>query len=281
MPHTKPAVSYPAPHPGSGPYRDDLALAWQLADAADRITTARYLATDLQVDTKPDLSPVTEADRAVERELAGLITTHQPDDLFAGEEYGCMTVGTIPPGRVWIVDPIDGTKNYVRGVPVWATLIALVDDGMPAVGVVSAPAMGQRWWAAVGDGAWTVTTVATSATRLQVSNVAELSDASFSYSDRVGWDERARPGSFEELCAAVWRTRAYGDFYSHMLVAQGAVDIAAEPQLNAWDVAALVPIITEAGGTMTGFNGSEVITSGSGLTTNTRLHDVVLARLIS
>jgi len=158
-------------------------------------------------------------------------------------------------------------------------LIALVDDGTPAVGMVSAPAMGQRWWAHAGGGAWTATVQSSEATRLQVSNVGELSDASLSYSDQVGWDQAARPGSFADLCATVWRTRAYGDFYSHMLVAQGAVDIAAEPELNAWDVAALAPIVTEAGGTMTGFDGSEVITAGSGLTTNTRLHKLTLAAL--
>lgn len=273
-------MSYPEFVETQGRYPTELTLAWQLADAADQITMSRFLASDLLVKTKPDLSPVTEADRAVELELSSRIASDYPGDLVAGEEFGGMTPGLVPTGRVWIIDPIDGTKNYVRGVPVWATLIALVQDGQPVVGMVSAPAMGRRWWAQAGGGAWMAAMFgASQPQRISVSNVAGLDSASFSYSDRVGWDEATRPGAFEALCSAVWRTRAYGDFYSHLLVAQGAVDVAAEPELNAWDVAALAPIVTEAGGKMTGLDGSNVLTAGSGLSTNGHLHDVVLSRL--
>lgn len=269
--------------PNTGKYSADLALAWDLAEAADRLTMNRFLATDLQVETKPDLSPVTEADKAAEQELRGLIAAARPEDVVAGEEYGGMKAGSVPAGRVWIIDPIDGTKNYVRGVPVWATLIGLIEDGQAVVGMVSAPALGRRWWARLGGGSWTCTGIGSDAQsdprQLRVSRVGDLADASFSYSDRVGWSEQAGDGAFDALESAVWRTRAYGDFYSHVLVAEGAVDIAAEPELNAWDVAGLVTIVTEAGGEMTGFDGSDVITAGSAITTNGLLHDAVMSEL--
>ena len=248
----------------------DLALALELADTADAISLARFRSRDLQVETKPDLTPVTEADRAVEHELRRRLAERRPGDLVLGEEFGGALA---PSGRQWVLDPIDGTKNYVRGVPVWATLVALVDDGTPVVGVVSAPALGRRWWAAAGLGAWT--RGPEGQRRLQVSAVRELSDASLSFSDGVGW----APGVLDSLAARTWRTRAYGDFWSHLLVAEGAVDIAAEPELNPWDIAALIPIVVGAGGTITGYDGSPALTSGSGLTTNGRLHEPVLRLL--
>ncbi|MGV1079183.1 MAG: histidinol-phosphatase [Candidatus Nanopelagicales bacterium] len=262
-------------HRSELPYTADLELALELADEADQISVQRFLASDLRVETKPDLTPVTEADQAVERRLRELIATQRSDDMVAGEEYGGLVPGLLPAGRAWIIDPIDGTKNYVRGVPVWATLIGLIDDGEPVVGVVSAPALGRRWWAQQGGGAWTATNLANHGAptrRLHVSAVADLADASFSYSDREGWEERTSPGRFEALASACWRTRAYGDFYSHLLVAEGAVDLAAEPELNAWDIAALIPILQEAGGTVTGFDGSAALTAGSAITTNSVLH---------
>lgn len=262
-------------------YQSELELGWQLADVADAISMQRFLAADLYVESKPDLTPVTEADRAVEQAITAAIAERFPNDKVAGEEFGGFTDGNVPDGRVWIIDPIDGTKNYVRGVPVWATLIALVVDAVPAVGVVSAPALGRRWWAATDFGAWTQTRLAgvdSSPRRLSVSAVRELSDASFSYSDRQGWQERT-PTGFDDLTNAVWRTRAYGDFYSHLLVAEGAVDIAAEPELNAWDIAALIPIITEAGGQVTGYDGSDALTANGAYTTNGLLHALVGERL--
>jgi histidinol-phosphatase len=254
------------PAPGG----DDLALALALADAADTIALHRYRAADLVVETKPDLTPVTEADRAVETALRAMLAEARPADLVLGEEFGGARAGA---GRQWVIDPIDATKNYVRGVPVWATLIGLVIDGRAEVGVVSAPALGRRWWAARGAGAHT--TGPDGQRALRVSAVRDLADASLSFSDHVGW----RPASLAALTGAVWRARAYGDFWSHLLVAEGAVDVAAEPELNVWDVAGLVAIIEEAGGRMTGVDGSPVLGAGSGLTTNGLLHEQVLALL--
>ena len=245
----------------------DCALAHRLADLADRIALARYRAADLRVDTKPDLTPVTEADRAVERTLREALSAARPDDEVLGEEYG----GRLEPaGRQWVIDPIDATKNYVRGVPVWATLIALVEGGRATVGMVSAPALGRRWWAAPGVGAHCSGPEGTRT--LRVSAVARLEDASLSISDAAGWPT----GSLERLTGQVWRSRAYGDFWSHLLVAEGAVDVAAEPELNVWDVAALIPIVEQAGGRITGYDGSPALTAGSGLTSNGLLHDQLL-----
>ncbi|MFA7265695.1 MAG: histidinol-phosphatase [Candidatus Nanopelagicales bacterium] len=256
----------------------ELALSWELADIADAISMDRFGAADLKVESKPDLTPVTEADKAVEQAIRAAIAMRFPDDVVAGEEFGGFEEGRVPGGRVWIIDPIDGTKNYVRGVPIWATLIALVIDGTPTLGLVSAPALGRRWWAGAGVGAWTQTRIIgadLTPRRLDVSAVSSLEDASFSYSDREGWADRTSTG-FDALVAAVWRTRAYGDFYSHLLVAEGAVDIAAEPELSAWDIAALIPIITEAGGSVTGYDGSDALSSKGAFTTNGLLHQRVM-----
>jgi histidinol-phosphatase len=246
---------------------DDLALAHTMADAADVLSLARYRAEDLVVDTKPDLTPVTEADRAVEQAVRALLAEHRPQDRVLGEEFGGQLDAA---GRQWVIDPIDGTKNYVRGVPVWATLICLVVDGAATTSVVSAPALGRRWWAAPGEGAHA--RGPEGQRRLQVSSVRDLGDASFSFSDGVGW----APGALAALTGQVWRARAYGDFWSHLLVAEGAVDLAAEPQLNPWDIAALIPIVEQAGGRITGYDGSPALTAGSGLTTNGLLHPAAL-----
>lgn len=253
----------------------DLELATQLADAADQQSMLRYRASDLRVETKPDLTPVTEADQAVEKLIRAMLSEARPDDVIVGEEFGGDAALT--PVRRWIVDPIDGTKNYVRGVPVWATLIALADEQGIALGMVSAPALGRRWWATRGGQA--VTRDVDGSTRtIQVSAVSQISDASFSFSDGVGWEihGEAGPAGLQTLVSSAWRTRGYGDFLSHMLVAEGAVDIAAEPQLAPWDVAALVPIVEAAGGRMTGYDGRSCLESGSGLTTNGVLHDYAL-----
>src|SRR5579864_2807740 len=170
-------------------YDDDLRFAHVLADAADDITTKRFRALDLTVETKPDLTPVTDADRAVEEQVRHVLRRSRPRDAVLGEELGKIGVGP----RCWVVDPIDGTKNYVRGVPVWATLIGLMDGDEVVVGVVSAPALSRRWWAAAGGGAWTGRSL-TKATRCQVSGVTKLSDASFSYSGIGGWAEKGRLG---------------------------------------------------------------------------------------
>ncbi len=255
-------------------FDDDLRLAHVLADAVERVTMGRFRADDLVVDTKPDLSPVTDADRTAEEVVRAQLARTRPRDAVVGEEFG--TTGHGP--RRWIVDPIDGTKNFVRGVPVWATLIALLDGDEPVVGMVAAPALQRRWWAAAGTGAYAGRSLS-SARRLQVSRVGRLEDASISYASLGGWSELGRREAFLGLLDSCWRTRAYGDFWSYMLLAEGAVDIAVEPELAVYDMAALVPIVREAGGRFTGLDGREGCWSGNAVATNTLLHDAVLERV--
>lgn len=255
-------------------YDDDVRLAHVLADAVERITMTRFRSETLTVDTKPDLTPVTDADRDAEELIRSQLKRTRPRDAVQGEEFG--TTGHGP--RRWIIDPIDGTKNYVRGVPVWATLIGLVDGDAPVMGLVSAPALGRRWWAAQGSGAWTGRNLF-SAKPLHVSGVSRLEDASLSYASLGGWQEKGRRDAFLDLMDTCWRTRAYGDFWSYMLVAEGAVDLAAEPSLMEYDMAALVPIVTEAGGRFTSLDGSPAPWGGSALATNGILHDEVMRRL--
>jgi histidinol-phosphatase len=253
-----------------GTFSDDLALAHDLADAADAITQARFEAADLVVETKPDLTPVSDADRAVEDVVRRLLAERRPDDAVLGEENGPSGSGP----RRWIVDPIDGTKNFVRGTPSWATLLALEVDGTIVVGVVSAPALSRRWWAARGEGAWVRSPGGTR--RCQVSQVATLDDAFLSYASLHGWEERGQLPRFLDLTRRVWRTRAYGDFWSHMLVAEGAVDISCEPEVTLWDLAALQPIVEEAGGRFSDLSGAARADGGSVVCTNGVLHDDVL-----
>lgn len=255
-------------------YDDDLRLAHVLADAVERLTMSRFRSEDLVVESKPDLTPVTDADRAAEELVRSQLKRTRPRDAVEGEEFD--TTGHGP--RRWVIDPIDGTKNFVRGVPVWATLIGLVDNQQPVLGLVSAPALGRRWWAATGSGAWTGRSL-TSAKRIRVSQVGRLGDASLSYSSLSGWRERGRRDDFLDLTDDCWRTRAYGDFWSYMLVAEGAVDIAAEPELEVYDMAALVPIVQEAGGRFTGLDGHDGCWSGNAVATNGLLHDEVLRRI--
>ena len=255
-------------------YDDDLRLAHVLADGADSITMSRFKALDLRVDTKPDLTPVSDADRAVEEAIRGTLRRSRPRDAITGEEFGETGHGP----RRWVLDPIDGTKNFVRGVPVWATLIALMDGDVVVAGVVSAPGLGRRWWAAHGTGAYTGKSLA-SATRLAVSNVADLKDASLSYSSLGGWLDSGRGRGFLDLYRGVWRQRGFGDFWSYMLVAEGAVDIAAEPEVALHDLAALVVVVEEAGGRFTDLEGRPGPAGGSAVATNERLHKEVLALL--
>lgn len=259
---------------------NDLALALELADLADAISLPRFGAADLQVTAKPDLTPVSDADLAVETAIRERLAVDRPDDVVVGEEFGGAAAEVAH--RRWIVDPIDGTKNFVRGVPIWATLIALIDGppgADPVVGVVSAPALARRWWAASGTGAFT-RFAGGPPRRCRVSGVRSIGDASLSYSEPAEWRAAGRARQFESLLDACWRTRAYGDFYSYVLVAEGAVDLAAEPELSLWDVAALVPIVTEAGGRFSGIDGqpSGGITV-SALATNGSLHPECVALL--
>jgi len=267
---------------------DDLALAHALADLADAISLDRYQAQDLVVINKPDNTPVTDADRAVETAIREALATHRHTDGLVGEEFG-SDKGTS--GRYWVIDPIDGTKNFMRGVPTWATLIALVQvDSSGAeevvVGIASAPALARRWSAAKGHGAFVrfnsgnVEDVSeefdsnSSEKKLSVSKVSALSDASISYSDFVGWGDRLEP--FQKMLATALRTRGIGDFWSHMLVAEGAVDVAIEPKLAVWDMAALDIIVREAGGIFTNTAGQSGPFGGSGVSTNGLLHNAVI-----
>ncbi len=255
-------------------FDDDLRLAHVLADAADDIAMKHFRALDLVVETKPDLTPVTEADRTVEETLRSVLSRARPRDAVVGEEYGKSGNSN----RVWVIDPIDGTKNYVRGVPVWATLIALLEGDRPVVGLISAPALHRRWWASKGGGTWSGRSLS-KATRCQVSKVSELSDASFSYSSLTGWEEQGRLESFLGLTRSVWRTRAYGDFWSHVMVAEGTVDIAAEPELSLWDAAPLPIILEEAGGRATDLRGEGFVDGGPLVCSNGVLHDQALTWL--
>ena len=278
---------------------DDLALAHALADLSDAISLDRYQAQDLVVTNKPDNTPVTDADRAVETAIREAIATHRQSDGLVGEEFG-SDKGTS--GRYWVIDPIDGTKNFMRGVPTWATLIALVQTNASGVeevvvGIASAPALARRWSAAKGHGAFVRFNGGVSDTslsdlsdidfdgpaqgfnekKISVSKVSSLSDASISYSDFVGWGDRLEP--FQKMLASAWRTRGIGDFWSHMLVAEGAVDVAIEPSLALWDMAALDIIVREAGGAFTNTAGHNGPFGGSGVSTNGLLHNAVINQL--
>lgn len=259
---------------------DDLALAHALADLADEITLSRYQAQDLTVTTKPDNTPVTDADKGVESALKQHLAKQRPTDGIVGEEFGSNKGSS---GRYWVIDPIDGTKNFMRAVPNWATLIALVEvasDGHEkvVVGVASAPALSRRWFAASGLGAHVrFYGQQVVEKQMSVSKVSALTDASISYSDFVGWGNRL--DAFQMMLGAAWRTRGFGDFWSHMLVAEGAVDVAIEPSLALWDMAALDIIVREAGGSFTDIEGQTGPFGLSGVSTNGLLLEAVIKGL--
>ncbi|MGH3313845.1 MAG: histidinol-phosphatase [Streptomyces sp.] len=259
-------------------YHDDLRLAHVLADSADAATMERFKALDLKVETKPDLTPVSDADKAAEELIRTSLKRTRPRDAVLGEEFGTEGHGS----RRWIIDPIDGTKNYVRGVPVWATLIALTELGeggdQPVVGLVSAPALNRRWWAAKGGGAYTGRSLS-QASRLRVSQVGVVRDASFAYSSLHGWEERGMLHNFLDLTRDCWRTRGYGDFWPYMMVAEGSVDVCAEPELSLWDMAANAIIVQEAGGMFTGLDGRPGPHSGNAMASNGLLHEEALGYL--
>lgn len=250
---------------------DDLAVALRLADAADAITTDRFLASDLVVDRKPDRSPVTDADTAVEDAMRAVLAEERPGDEIVGEERG----GSLGSGRTWVVDPIDGTKNFLRGGPGWATLIALVDGGEPVVGVVSAPEFGRRWWASAGQGAW-VAKPGGPARRMRVSAVGALDDAYVSTTDLNSWTTHHSRERYLALVEACWESRAFGDYWQYCLVAEGAIDIGTDPIANAWDLAAVQVLVSEAGGRFTDLDGKPGFEHGSALATNGLLHDAAL-----
>lgn len=256
---------------------DDLALALRLADAADAQSTARFRAADLRIETKPDRTPVTDGDRAVELAIRGILAAERPGDAILGEEFG----GERAPGRQWIVDPIDGTTNFLRGQPVWGSLIALAVDGVPVVGVASAPALGRRWWGATGLGAWAAPLPSGEPQPIHVSGVRALEDAFISYNAIQGWDDAGWLEPLLALTRASWRSRALGDFWAYMLVAEGQLDVAGEHDLKVYDIAALIPIVQEAGGVFTSLTGKAGPWAGTALATNGLLQDEVLRILSS
>jgi histidinol-phosphatase len=295
------------PNPDPRPAREsDLTLALELADTADRITLARFQAADLRVARKPDRTPVTDADTATEDALRAVLATRRPEDPVLGEERGLApgspAPGSTTPGsttpetpaagspaagsreRSWILDPIDGTKNFSRGMPVWATLIALTEGGKPTVGVVSAPALGRRWWASAGGGAFAGNPAnpdhpAGAIRRISVSGVSHLSDACLSTTELSTWAELGALPRYLDLAGRCWVVRAFGDFWQHVLVAEGAIDLGIDAEANTWDLAALQLIVTEAGGTFTDLGGTARFDGGSGISSNGALHDAALAQL--
>ena len=250
----------------------DLALALELAEIADAITMKRYRASDLAVQTKPDMTPVTESDHAVELALRERIAAVSPGDAVIGEEFGSSVDGH---ARIWIIDPIDGTKSYVRGIPAWATLLALEEDGELTLGVVSAPALQCRWWAQRGAGAWGRDALRTAPRRLRVSAVHELADAQVCYGGLAEFHATGTLDGLWELGARCWRTRGYGDFWSYMLVAEGTMEIGLDPEVSLWDLAAPMVIVQEAGGRFTDFAGAQTAAGGSAIASNGLLHDAV------
>ena len=268
-------------NPSSG----DLELALELCDIADSITTKAFRRPDLAVETKPDLTPVTEADREVELSVREELGRRRPQDLIVGEEFGetgpAQTADSVRgTSRRWIIDPIDGTKNFVRGIPVWATLLALESDGLLTVGAVSAPALGRRWWASRGRGAYAGTPSDPGpGTPIRVSGVSRLEDSQLSNGSLAGWETHGGPDRVVELALGCWRDRAFGDFWSHMLVAEGACEIALDPVVSLWDLAAIQVIVEEAGGRFTDLSGIARADGGSAISSNGLWHDKALAIL--
>ena len=244
----------------------DLTLALVLADAADAITMKHFRSASLAVRTKIDMTPVSEADEAVERAIRETLAKERPDDGIVGEEFGVSGNAE----RRWIIDPIDATKNYVRGIPVFATLIGLEEAGRIIAGVVSAPALGRRWWASRGEGAFC------NGAPIHVSRIATLEESHVTYGSITDYDEYGGTEGMLALIRGCSRARGFGDFWMHMLVAEGAVEIAIEAIVNTWDMAPVQVIVEEAGGRFSDLRGNARIDGGNSLSTNGLVHDAVL-----
>jgi histidinol-phosphatase len=247
-----------------------LELLHEISDAADGIALRHFRRADLRVDDKQDGSPVSEADRAIEAMARELVAKRSPGLGVFGEEEGETRAQD---GSRLIIDPIDGTRNYVRGIPVFASLLAIEEEGELVAGMVSAPAMRTRWYAARGMGAFL------GSRRLHVSSIAELSRAHLFHGDLSGRTEGVRPAGLVPLLARVERTRGFGDFYQHMLVAEGAGEIAVDSKMQPWDIAAVKIIVEEAGGRSTSYAGEDSVSAPNLLSTNGYLHDTVLSML--
>jgi histidinol-phosphatase len=247
----------------------DLELALELADLADRISRRHFRSRDLAVETKSDDTPVTAADRGAEEAMRGALAVARPGHAVLGEEEGL--IGPLDATHRWVLDPIDGTSNYVRGVPIWATLIGLMEGDDVVVGVASAPALGRRWWAARGEGAFA------DGTAIHVSTVASIAETHLAHAGVGTFYDYGYGDALVGLTRRVWRSRGLGDFWMHCLVAEGAFDVAVEPVVSLWDLAAIAVIVEEAGGRFTDLEGRSGPAGGSALSTNGRLHDEVLA----
>jgi histidinol-phosphatase len=253
---------------------EDLQFALSLADLADSVSLPRFQAADLQITTKPDRTFVTDADTAVENALRERIATERPSESFYGEETG-QSEGS---SRGWIIDPIDGTSNFLRGVPNWATLICLASENEPVIGVVSMPALQTRWWAELGHGAWKQR-AGKPAVQIHASGVSQLEHASLSFQSIAQWEDAGCLAELLTLRRSVWRDRAYGDAWSYMALAEGLLDIVGEFDVKAYDLAAHMPIVREAGGTMTDIKGNSTVWNGSALATNGLVHRDVISVL--
>ena len=257
---------------------DDLRLAFDLADIADQISLDRFKANDLVITQKPDLTPVSDADQKIEQLIRAHLLLVSPQDGVIGEEFENKTSAN---NREWILDPIDGTKNYIRGVPIWATLIALRESEEIICTVVSAPAINRRWYASKGSGAYVSENILgkEKTRKLQVSGVSKISDASFAFAEvvRAGhWESNY--DAFLQLTNDVWRSRGFGDFWAHMLVAEGAVDFTIEPKLALWDMAALYLIVKEAGGAFTNLAGVDGVSGPGAISSNGKLQELLITR---
>ncbi len=249
----------------------ELGFALELADAADAVTLPRFRSPDLDVRRKVDASEVTDADTGSEAAMRALLSAARPDHAVLGEEEGL--IGDPASLSRWILDPIDGTASFVRGLPIWATLIALEHDDEIVVGVASAPALGRRWWAARGLGA------SSDQGPLHVSTVDRIEDSHFGHASIASWRKHGRGDQFDAIAQRVWRSRGVGDFWMHVLVAEGVFDFAAEPVVSLWDLAAVQVIVEEAGGRFTDLSGEARADGGSALSSNGLLHDAALAAL--
>ncbi|GAA1152722.1 inositol monophosphatase family protein [Ornithinicoccus hortensis] len=255
-------------------FEDDLRLAHVLADAVERSTLDTFASPELRVEVTEDGTLVTDADRHTEELLRHQLQRTRPRDVVQGEQLPTTGHGN----RRWVLDPIHGTVNYVRGVPVWATLIGLLVDDAPVLGLVAAPSLARRWWAAIGSGAWTGRAL-TRARRIHVADTSRLEHASVSYGDLSPWLDSPRRDGFLQVVDRAWRSRAYGEFWSHVLVAEGAADVALGPDLDVHQMTALAPIVTEAGGRFTDLEGTDGPFGDAGVSTNGLLHDEVLRAL--
>ena len=264
-------------------YESDLQLVRKIGKAADAVSMARFLSQDLVIETKPDSTPVTDADKATEKCIREILEAERPEDGILGEEFGADISGK---KRYWVIDPIDGTKSFLRGLPVWSTLIALVEvDGDKhevVVGLVSSPALARTWFATKGGGAYTTFDSDSNPhkgapRKISVSKVNEIKNAHLGYSDFVGFGEHL--AGFQSMFNEAWRTRAVGDFWSHMLVAEGVMDLAVEPSLALWDMAPLDIVVREAGGHFFDLAGNEGPFGKSGISTNGALKAEVVRRL--